>query len=349
MPSLGKRPADAPSYPWVSWLNESPLKKLLPVLLKLAKGVAVLVLITLLNFFLIRLAPGDPVQVLAGEAGSADPQFIAQLRAQFMLDQPLHVQLGKYLWDVAHFDLGFSYRQHESVIHLIWDRLPATLLLTGTAFVFAIVTGIALGVVAGMRAGKGVDWLVSGLSLVFFATPLFWLSLLMVMLFSVWLNVFPSSGMETIGANLEGWAYVGDVASHLALPALTLGLFYMGIYARMTRASVLEVKGLDYVRTAIAKGVHPRLVVRRHVLRNALPPIVTLAGMQAGQLLGGAILTETVFAWPGIGRLAFDALLQRDYSVLLGVFFMASLMVIVFNWLTDLLHGLIDPRTEAAQ
>ncbi len=319
------------------------------LLLRLAKGIAVLVLIILLNFLLIRLAPGDPVQVMAGEAGAADAMFIAQLREQFMLDRPWYVQLGKYLWDVAHFDLGYSYRQHAPVAELIWERLPATLLLTGTAFVFAIVSGIALGVLAGMRARKFADWLVSGLSLLFFATPLFWLSLLMVMAFSVWLGWFPSSGMETVGASLTGWDRVLDIAQHLFLPALTLGLFYMAIYARMTRASVLEVKNLDYVRTAVAKGVKPRLVVRRHILRNALPPIITLAGMQAGQLLGGAVLTETVFAWPGIGRLAFDALLQRDYTVLLGVFFMASLMVIVFNWLTDLLHGLVDPRTESVR
>ena len=324
-------------------------RKLVGPLLKLAKGIGVIFMIILLNFFLIRLAPGDPVQVMAGEAGAADAQFIEQLRAQFMLDQPWYVQLGKYLWDVVQFDLGFSYRQHAPVIDLIWDRLPATLLLTGTAFVFAIASGIGLGVLAGMRARRFADWLVSGLSLVFFATPLFWLSLLMVMTFSVWLNWFPSSGMETIGANLAGWDYALDVARHLALPALTLGLFYMAIYARMTRASVLEVKNLDYVRTAVSKGLKPRLVVRRHVLRNALPPIVTLAGMQAGQLLGGAVLTETVFAWPGIGRLAFDALLQRDYTVLLGVFFMASVMVIVFNWITDLLHALIDPRTEGVK
>jgi peptide/nickel transport system permease protein len=325
------------------------LGKLGAVLLRVAKGLAVLALIILLNFMLIRLAPGDPVQVMAGEAGASDAMFMAKLREQFLLDRPWYVQLGKYLLDVARFDLGYSYRQHAPVAQLIWERLPATLLLTGTAFVFAVTSGIGLGVLAGMRARSFIDKVVSGLSLLFFATPLFWLSLLMVLAFSVWLGWFPSSGMETVGASLRGWARVVDIAHHLTLPALTLGLFYMAIYARMTRASVLDVRNLDYVRTAIAKGVKPHLVVRRHILRNALPPIITLAGMQAGQLLGGAVLTETVFAWPGIGRMAFDALLQRDYMVLLGVFFMTSVMVIVFNALTDVFRGLVDPRTEAVR
>ncbi|MBN8896917.1 MAG: ABC transporter permease, partial [Rhodospirillales bacterium] len=169
-----------------------------------------------------------------------------------------------------------------------------------------------------------------------------------VLVFSVWLNWLPSFGMQTVGADLHGWAAVVDIAQYLVLPALTLGLFYMAVYARLTRASMLEVASQDFVRTARAKGVPEGRILRRHILRNALLPVITFAGIQAGQLIGGSILVETVFAWPGICRLAFDALLARDYQVLLGVFLVTSILVVLFNLLTDLLYAVIDPRVQAA-
>ena len=170
---------------------------------------------------------------------------------------------------------------------------------------------------------------------------------MLVLVFSVWLGWLPSFGMNTVGADLTGWAAVVDGTRHLILPALTLGLFYMAVYARLTRASMLEVADQDFVRTARAKGVGEGRILRRHVLRNALLPVVTFAGIQAGQLIGGSILVETVFAWPGIGRLAFDALLARDYQLLLGVFLCTSVLVVVFNLLTDLVYLAVDPRMEA--
>jgi peptide/nickel transport system permease protein len=314
---------------------------------RLAKGIVVLFAIAVLNFFLIRAAPGDPAQVLAGEAGAADEQLLIQLRERFGLDQPLLTQLWVYLKGYLTFDLGFSYRQQQSVLSLILDRLPATLLLTGAAFIVSLGLGTLMGALAARRAGRWQDSVITTLALVFYATPLFWVALMSQIVFSLKLGLVPNVGYESIGANYTGLARALDIASHLVLPALTLGLFFTALYARMMRASMLEVAGADFVKTARAKGLAPGLVSRRHVARNAILPVVTLAGLQAGQLVGGAVLTETVFAWPGIGRLMFDALVQRDYSVLLGVFFMSSAMVVGFNILTDIVYRLADPRIEA--
>lgn len=314
---------------------------------RLAKGIVVLFAIAVLNFFLIRAAPGDPAQVLAGEAGAADEQLLIQLRERFGLDQPLLTQLWVYLKGYLTFDLGFSYRQQQPVLSLILDRLPATLLLTGAAFIVSLGLGTLMGALAARRAGRWQDSVITTLALVFYATPLFWVALMSQIVFSLKLGLVPNVGYESIGANYTGLARALDIASHLVLPALTLGLFFTALYARMMRASMLEVAGADFVKTARAKGLAPGLVSRRHVARNAILPVVTLAGLQAGQLVGGAVLTETVFAWPGIGRLMFDALVQRDYSVLLGVFFMSSAMVVGFNILTDIVYRLADPRIEA--
>jgi len=313
---------------------------------RVLKMVAMVFAIIVANFLLVHAAPGDPASVMAGEAGAADPQFLAQLRTQFGLDQPLSTQLWIYVSHVAQGDLGVSYRQQRPVAGLILERLSATLLLTGTAFVLAIIGGITLGALAARRVGHTSDSLITVLALGFYATPTFWVGLMMVLVFSVWLDWLPSFGMKTVGADLTGAAALLDTARYLVLPGLTLGLFYMAVYARLTRAAMLEVESQDFVRTARAKGVPEGGVQRRHVLRNALLPVVTVAGIQAGQLIGGAILVETVFAWPGIGRLAFDALLARDYQILLGVFLATSVPVLVFNLITDLLYAWIDPRVE---
>lgn len=314
---------------------------------RLSKAALVVVGVVILNFLLIHLAPGDPASVLAGEAGAGDEKFIAQLRAQFGLDQPLYWQLWTYLKGVLTGDLGYSYRNQVSVATLILERLPATILLTGCAFIFSLVLGIALGVLAAYKRGSVTDSAVMAGALLFYATPLFWVALMAVLVFSIQLDWLPPFDMETIGANLTGWSRVLDIAHHLILPTVTLGLFFTAIYTRLTRASMLEVMGLDFVKTARAKGVPKARIIRRHVLRNAILPIFTFASMQAGQLVGGAVLTETVFAWPGIGRLMFDALMQRDYPVLLGVFLVTAIVVVVVNLVTDLLYRIVDPRIEA--
>ncbi len=318
------------------------------IAMRLVKAVIILIAIVTLNFFLIHAAPGDPAAVMAGEAGAADELFLQQLREQFGLDKPLLTQLGLYLSGVLQLDLGFSYRQQMPVADLILDRLPATLLLTSTAFIISLVLGTLAGVLASARVGKWSDTVISTVALLFYATPLYWAALMAVLVFSVQLNWLPGFGYETVGGNYEGFDRVLDIGQHLILPATTLGLFFMAVYMRMTRASMLEVSTLDFVKTARAKGLKPGLIQRRHVFRNALLPVVTLAGLQAGQLVGGAVLTETVFAWPGIGRLMFEALAQRDYNVLLGVFFVSAAMVLLFNLITDILYRVVDPRIRAS-
>ncbi|WP_250469871.1 ABC transporter permease [Caballeronia sp. GAFFF2] len=311
---------------------------------RLGQLVGVVLGIAVVNFFLLRLAPGDAVQVIAGESGGASAQYVAALRQQFGLDQPLWVQFAKYLGHLARFDLGYSFREGMPVAQLIWNRVPATLLLMGSAVLIAAIVGLLLGALAAWYAGRFVDVVISTLSLLCFATPLFWTGLMLVVVFSVWLDWLPVGGMQTISSGLTGWAHVLDVAHHLILPAVTLALFYVATYARLIRATVIEVRREDYVRTAIARGVRPLRLFRVHVLRNALIPFVTMLGMQIGSVIGGAVVVETVFSWPGLGRLAFDALVRRDLNVLLGVLLCSSILVVLVNWATDAINRWLDPR-----
>ncbi len=315
---------------------------------RIVKSAVVVLAIAVCNFLLIHAAPGDPASFMAGQSGAGDPKYLEQLRHQFGLDLPLWRQLVIYLGSLLRFDLGFSQRLQAGVASLIAERLPATLLLTGVAFGIALAGGVTMGALAAQRVGRWTDTAITVVALAFYATPIYWVGLMLVLVFGVWLEWLPSFGMTDPGLGLHGLALVMDLARHLVLPALTLGLFYLAVYARLTRATMLEVAGLDFVRTARAKGVPEGRILRAHVLRNALLPVITLAGIQAGQLVGGSILVETVFAWPGIGRLAFEALLARDYQVLLGVFLVTSIMVVLFNLLTDLVYALVDPRVEAA-
>lgn len=315
---------------------------------RLGKMAIVVLGVVIINFMLIHLAPGDPAAIMAGESGVADVTYLAELRQKFGLDQPLYTQLWYYLKGIAQFDLGYSYRSRLPVLDLILERLPATLLLMGSAFILSITLGVFFGALAAKshynNRNKWLDSLIMSGALVLYAAPSFWLALLAIILFSVTLGWLPAFGMESVGAGLVGWAYALDVGRHLILPSLSLACFFLAVYARLTRASMLEVMSMDFVKTARAKGASASRVIRRHVLRNALLPVVTFAGLQLGQMAGGAILTETVFGWPGIGRLMFDALLQRDYQVLLGVFLITSIIVVLFNLITDLIYRFIDPR-----
>ena len=322
------------------------MKRMQFMLTRVLQGLVAILLIATVNFMLVRAAPGDPVSVMAGEAGASDAQFVSQLRTQFGLDKPLTTQLGTYLVKVVQLDLGFSYRQQQPVLDLILQRLPATLLLTGSAFVLSLLFGVTLGALSARKAGTWIDSAITTVALVFYATPLYWLALMAVLVFTVQLDWLPGFGYNTVGSGATGLALAWDRFLHLILPVMTLALFYMAVYARMTRATMIEVAQMDFVKTARAKGVRPGRILRAHVLRNALLPVVTLAGIQAGGLIGGAVLTETVFAWPGLGRLMFDALLQRDYSLLLGSFLVTAAMAVLFNLITDLIYTLVDPRIE---
>lgn len=310
------------------------------------KALLVIFFVIAINFALIRAAPGDPATILAGESGAVDAGFVERVRQEYGLDKPLPVQLLTYMKQLLTFQLGDSYRENRPVKDIILEKLPATLLLTLSAFLFSVVVGVALGIAAARRAGTWVDTLITAGSLVFFAMPLFWIGLLAIVFFSMKLGWLPPYGMSTVGADLSGWAAVVDIAKHLVMPAVTLGLFYVAIYTRVTRAAALEVMDQDFVKTARAKGVPERRVWQRHILRNSLLPVITFVSLQAGHILGGSVLIETVFAWPGIGRLAFDALFQRDYNLLLAVFFVSSVMVVIFNLIADMLYSVADPRIE---
>jgi len=314
------------------------------VLRRLIQVVPVVLAITAMNFLLLQMAPGDAADILSEQMGHATLEFTQQIRQEFGLDRPLHEQFLIYIGKLLVFDLGISHLQQLPVIDLILDRLPATLILMISAIFIAVVAGIGLGVAAARREGTVADNAISVSALIVYATPSFWLGLMLIVLFSIKLDVLPSGGMMQIGAGLTGLAHVLDVTWHLILPAMTLGLFYVAIYTRLMRASMLEVYGLDFIVTARAKGLSEGSVAWTHAVRNALLPVVTLAGVQIGHLLGGSILVETVFGWPGLGRLVFDALLQRDLNLLLGILFVSSVVVVFANLIVDLVYGLLDPR-----
>lgn len=305
-----------------------------------------LLVIVVLNFALLQLAPGDAADVLAGEAGSATPEYMAQLRQKFGLDRPVHVQLAKYVQNIVTLDLGYSFRHNRSVARLIFDRLGPTLLLMVTVLVAAVAIGVLLGAIAARHLNRWQDGVISVITVLTYAMPVFWAGLMLIVLLSVKLGWFPTSGMEAVAAFHTGWERFADIAHHLVLPALTLTLFYLALYTRLMRASVIDQSVMDYVTTARAKGLNERQVLWRHLLRNACLPVVTMAGVQAGALLGGAVVVETVFAWPGLGLLAYESLFARDLNLLLGIFFVSACLVVAVNLAVDLVYALLDPRIE---
>lgn len=315
---------------------------------RLLQVVPVVFGIALLNFLILQLAPGDVVDVLAGEAGAATPEYMAQLRASFGLDQPLGVQFWNYLTSVATLDLGWSFRQNMSVFDLIVQRMPATLLLMGAAIAVALVLGVLLGVLSAVRVHGWLDDVVSVFVLLTYAMPTFWLGLMAMVLFSARLGWLPSGGMVDLSASHTGLALALDVARHAMLPALTLSTFYLAVYTKLVRTSMLELHGADFIRTARAKGAGEARITLRHALRNALLPLVTMVGYQVASLLSGAVLVESVFNWPGIGRLAFEAIMSRDFNLLLGILLLSSVLVTLINVLVDLLYAWLDPRVQLA-
>jgi len=313
---------------------------------RLLQLVPVVLAIAALNFLLLKMAPGDAADILAGQMGHATLEFTEQLRREFGLDLPLIEQFLVYLRHLATLDLGTSLIQQQPVLDLILDRLPATLLLMVAAIVIAVASGVTLGVVAARRQGGWVDNVISVAALLVYATPAFWLGLMLIVLFSIRLDILPSGGMMQIGVANSSFAHALDVARHLVLPALTMGLFYAAIYARLMRASMLEVYGQDFVRTARAKGLTRRQVLWGHVLRNAMIPVMTLMGLQFANLLAGAIVIENVFYLPGLGRLIFQSIANRDLIVVRNCVMLLAAVVVIVNFVVDVLYAFIDPRIK---
>lgn len=320
------------------------------LLRRLLQVVPTAIVIVLLSFIMLKLAPGDLVDVIAGESGGATREYMEEMRAAYGLDVPAHLQFWHFIERIAHFDLGYSFRDSKPVATLIAERLPATLLLSLTSIAFALVAGVALGAVSARWRGRAVDTAISIVSSIGFATPLFWIGLMLIVAFSIQLRWLPVAGMVTVGQRHADFAsYAGDVLRHLVLPAFALGCFFLSTYVRLTRSAMLEVYGLDFVRTARAKGISETRVMLRHVLRNALLPVVTVTGLQIGGLFGGTVVIETVFGWPGIGLLAYEAISSRDVNLFLGIFMCSSLMVIVMNLAVDMLYAALDPRIEVTR
>lgn len=313
---------------------------------RLLQAVPVILGVIILCFLLLQLAPGDMAMVLAGEAGGAPPGFIEELRARYGLDKPILVQLLLYLRNILLLDLGFSFRHNASVLNLLLGRLGPTLLLMVTTLILSLGLGMLAGLLASLWVRSWKDHLISIAAIIAYATPLFWVGLMLILTFSIKLDWFPTSGMENVVAFNEGFARVIDIAHHLVLPSITLALFYMALYARLMRATMLDQRGLDYVTTARAKGLTERRIAGRHMLRNALLPVLTMAGVQVGGLLGGSVVVESVFAWPGLGQLAFEALFSRDFNLLLGIFFMSACLVVAVNIIVDVLYVMLDPRVR---
>ena len=318
------------------------------IIRRLFQAVPIVLAIIVLNFFLLNMAEGDAVDVLAGEAGSATPEYMAELRAKFGLDQPLPVQLLVYLKNIISLDLGYSFRHDMPVSVLIVDRFWPTLLLMVSTIILAVLFGILLGLLAAINLNTWKDAVISVFALITYARPLFWVGLMMIVVFSINLRWFPTSGMENIAAFYEGFDRFVDISRHLVLPTITLSLFYLALYTRLMRASMLEQYGQDYVVTARAKGLPERRITFGHVLRNALLPVVTMAGVQVGALIGGSVIVESVFAWPGLGMLAFESLFARDLNLLLGIFLISSVLVVVVNLIVDVIYCFLDPRIEVS-
>ncbi|AWK40282.1 dipeptide ABC transporter permease DppB [Photorhabdus laumondii subsp. laumondii] len=316
--------------------------------------------ITLLTFAFVHMIPGDPVTIMAGERGISAERY-AQLMAEMGLDKPLWQQYFHYVSNVLHGDLGISMKSRISVWEEFVPRFQATLELGICAMLFAISVGIPVGVLAAVKRGSVFDHTAIGLSLTGYSMPIFWWGIMLIMLVSVQLDLTPVSGRISDSVFLDDsypltgfmlidtlfWGEAGDfkdAVMHIILPAVVLGTIPLAVIVRMTRSSMLEVLGEDYIRTARAKGLSRMRVIVVHALRNALLPVVTVIGLQVGMMLAGAILTETIFSWPGLGRWLIDALQRRDYPVVQGGVLLVAIMIILVNLIVDLLYGVVNPR-----
>lgn len=315
------------------------------VLRRLSQAVLVMLLVMVGSFILIKLAPGDMVDVLAGKSDLSAEQM-ASLRAQYGLDQSVVIQLLRYIYTLSTLNFGYSPLNAAPVLDVIVARWPVTAILVVTSVIISMSVGTFLGVAAARNAGKPVDLGISVLMLLFYATPSFIIAIAMILIFSVFLGALPIAGFATIASDYTGLEYVWDIVRHLTMPVTALCTFYIAIYGRIGRAAMLEVLKLDYVRTARSKGLSEARVIYVHALRNAMLPLVTMAGLQVSSLVGGAVLIETIFGLPGMGRTAFDAVFQRDTNLLLGVVFVSSLSVVVVSFVIDLLYMVLDPRVE---
>lgn len=307
-------------------------------------AVILLIAVLVLNFSMMHLAPGDVADTISQSMGGADQELLDQIRADYGLDKPFVVQIGRYIGGVLQFDLGLSFFYNQPVTDLILQRLPATLLLVVTAQLLALFIGVIMGVVSARKPNGILSHFVTFLALFGYAAPVFWTGILLLIAFSLKIQLFPVAGMQDVTIEGGFWVHFLDVARHMVLPVITLGSLFLALYSRLARATMMETLGSDFVRTAKAKGLSPNQVVYKHALKNSLSPVITLAGLQFSAVISGAVLVEAVFSWPGLGTLAFQSIIARDTPTILGILFFSALVVIVGNLLTDLALRLVDPR-----
>ena len=306
-----------------------------------------LLAVLILNFGMMHLAPGDIADTISQSMGGADEEILNQIRADYGLDQPFIVQLGNYIGKVIRFDLGYSFFYNQPVTKLIFQKLPATLLLVLTAQLLALIIGVFLGVFSAQRPNGLSSHFVSFLALFGYSAPVFWSGLLLLIGFSLHIQWFPVAGMQDVTIEGNFWVESVDIMRHMALPVISLSSIFLALYSRLSRATMMEVLGSDYIRTAKSKGLTDREIVYKHALKNSLSPVITLAGLQFSAVVSGAVLVESVFSWPGLGTLAFDSIIARDTPTILGILFFSALVVIIGNLLTDLALRLVDPRVRS--
>ena len=313
---------------------------------KISAAVLTIFVIICANFAIFRVVPGDPVRLLFGDP-RAGRHRIAEMRERFGLTGSLWEQFVAYLRQLfLHGDLGYSFVYRVPVMEVILDRVPQTLLLIVTALIIAVVLGTLLGAIAGWKTGTKFDSIIVTVSLGFYSIPTFILGIILMMIFAFALGLFPIGGMTTIGTAYTGWAYFKDVAWHMFLPCGAIVIWYIGEYVILTRSAMQDVLDQDYITSARAKGITESAVLRRHALRNAILPVVTMTGMNLAFAVAGVIEAETVFRWPGVGRLLYDSVMSRDYPVLQGLFLIFAVVIVVANLVVDLIYGYIDPRIK---
>lgn len=309
------------------------------ILRRILQMIPVLLFVIVFNFLIINLAPGDPVVVLAGE--NATQEYMDELRESFGLNEPLHTRFLIYFSNLIQGDLGISYTYNAPVTEVLLEKLQVTLMLVVLSETVTIFVGTLLGVIAARYRGKLIDSTISNVAMILYCLPVFWIGMILILIFAVHLQWLPSSGMYSFGGQYTG---IMDLARHIILPATTLFLVQIPIYIKITRSSVIEVAQEDYIRTARAIGYKEDKIYRKFALRNALLPTVTIAGLSLSTLFTGSLLTETVFSWPGMGRMMFDAISSRDYPLIMGGFLVTTFLVIIGTLITDIIYTLLDPR-----
>ena len=306
-----------------------------------------LLAVIILNFGMMHLAPGDVADSISQSMGGADEEVLNEIRATYGLDRPFIVQLGSYIGKVIRFDLGYSFFYTQPVSQLIFQKLPATLLLVLTAQFVALIVGVFLGVYSAQRPNGLSSHFVSFFALFGYSAPVFWSGLLLLIGFSLHIQWFPVAGMRDVTIEGNFLEEAIDIIRHMVLPVITLASIFLALYSRLSRATMMEVLGSDYIRTAKSKGLTDREIIYKHALKNSLSPVITLAGLQFSAVVSGAILVESVFSWPGLGTIAFESIIARDTPTILGILFFSALVVIVGNLLTDLTLRLVDPRVRS--